>query len=245
MWLLRAVGAAFALLTVLPIARSGTDPRALRGSIAFFPPVGAVLGAAAAGLAWLSRDALPPLAVAALVLALLAVASGGLHLDGLSDLFDAWGGGRGDRERSLAILRDPRLGAHGAAALVLVLLVKAALLAGLVERAAYLTIAAFPIAGRAAVVPITALFRPARQDGLAHALGARGAWGSLVFSLLSAAALVSYGGLALVGSLVAAVAVALALGALWNRRLGGVTGDVYGAALEIAETVFLLAASLR
>ena len=58
----------------------------------------------------------------------MAMLTGGLHLDGFADVFDALGGGRGDRARMLEIMRDSRIGAHGAGAVALVLLAKAACL---------------------------------------------------------------------------------------------------------------------
>jgi adenosylcobinamide-GDP ribazoletransferase len=236
---LSALRAAFALLTVLPVGRAAVEPRALRHSVAFFPLVGAVLGGGASGIVWLAKGALPPIFVGVAATALVAVVTGGLHLDGLADLFDAWGGGRGDRERMLAILRDPRTGAHGAAALVLVLLAKSVLLGEVAERGAVLVAFCFPIAGRAAAVPLTVLFPAARPDGLAHSLGSHRAWGAMIFALASATLAIGLVRPPRLVALGAALAVALALGALWNRRLGGVTGDVYGAAIELAETAFL------
>ena len=102
--------------------------------MAFFPLVGLVLGLALDGRGRRSPAAWVAVVVAVLLAALLAALTGGLHLDGFADVFDALGGGRGDRARMLEIMRDSRIGAHGAAALALLLIAKVAALAQVVER---------------------------------------------------------------------------------------------------------------
>jgi adenosylcobinamide-GDP ribazoletransferase len=96
--------------------------------------VGLVLGLVLTGLAALLVGALPSTVLAVALVALLAGMTGGLHIDGLADTFDALGGGRGDRQRMLDLMRDSRIGAHGAAALVLLLMMKVFALAALLDR---------------------------------------------------------------------------------------------------------------
>src|SRR5581483_615259 len=123
---LRPALAAFTFLTRLPLRTgvaaggAGVDMAADLGrSLPYFPVVGAVLGGALVGAGRLLEGRLPAGLTAVLLVALLALLTGGLHLDGLADLFDALGGGRGDRARMLDIMRDSRIGAHGAVALCL------------------------------------------------------------------------------------------------------------------------------
>ena len=91
--------------------------------------------------------------------------TGGLHLDGVADVFDGLGGGHGDRERILRIMRDSRIGAHGATALVLVLAVKVAALAELLGRGALWPLVVAPAVARFAVVPLIVLLPYARRGG--------------------------------------------------------------------------------
>ena len=120
--------AAIAFLTRVPIRRPFTTEDVGRAAV-FFPLVGAGIGAAQLGL-WKLLDAtLPPLLLAVLVVSFSAWATRGLHLDGLADFFDGLGGGR-TREDVLRIMRDSRIGAFGAIALVLVLFTKVAAIEG-------------------------------------------------------------------------------------------------------------------
>lgn len=235
---------AFQFLTRIPVG--GTLTRADLGrSCAWFPLPGAVMGVAVAGGAWLAAGHVPPALAGVLAAAALAWLSGGLHLDGLADLVDGLSGGRGDRDRALAIMRDGRIGAHGAAALVLVLLAKSAALAELVARGEPWALVAAPAVARFCAVPLVVAFPYARPEGLGKPFhGTAGAREVGVAAVLAAAALAP----GLPGSLAqaaAAVGVAQAVALVARRRLGGLTGDVYGAAIELAELAFLAVAALR
>ena len=181
--------------------------------------------------------------VGGLLAASLAALTGGFHLDGVADLFDAAGGGRGDRARMLAIMRDSRIGAHGAVALVLILLVKTAALADLVSRRDLLPLLACPALGRWAVTPLLAFFPYARAEGVGRAFSGRVGRGQVAVASGIVILVVGVLGLRMALPAVGALASAVALG-LWLRRLlGGLTGDVYGAAVEIAETTALVIAA--
>ena len=145
-------------------------------SVGFFPLVGLVLGLGAHGR-WPPSLAgsVAPWLVAVLLAALLAALTGGLHLDGVADVFDALGGGRGDRARMLEIMRDSRIGAHGATALTLLLIAKVAALAQVVERHDLLALLAFPTVARWAVDAADRASSPTRApEGLGRAFKRRG-----------------------------------------------------------------------
>jgi adenosylcobinamide-GDP ribazoletransferase len=232
---------AFAFLTRLPLAR-GADGAHLSRALPWFPLVGFALGGALAFGAWALAPLGEPLVAAVILVAWHALVTGGLHLDGLADCADAAGGGRGDRERMLAIMRDPHIGAHGAAALCLALIAKVALFAALLGRVEPVIWGALPAAARAVVVPLAAWCPVARKDGLAHtmvparpgvAVAASAAWMACVLAGSPTLALAAGIGAASLVALVACV---------WARaRLGGVTGDVHGATIELAESAFALA----
>jgi adenosylcobinamide-GDP ribazoletransferase len=242
--MLRALVAAFGFLTRLPLpgAPVVTGPD-LGRAVGLFPVVGVALGLVVTGLGNLLVGSIPELLAAVLMVALLAALTGALHLDGLADLFDGLAGGRGDRERVLAIMRDSRIGAQGAAALVLVLAAKVAAVAAALEGRDLVAVLVFPVVGRWAVVPLIVLYRPARAEGMAFAL--RPVVGTRELILATATLVVvalALGPAMLVGAGVA-LGLTLLLGLWLQARLGGLTGDVYGAAIELAEVASLVTAT--
>ena len=145
----RALAAAVTLLTRVPLARRvAIDEADIARSLAWLPLVGVGLGGAVAlaGRALDGRLDNGPAAV--LIVAAWALATGAIHLDGLADSADALGAGA--RERSLAIMRDPRVGSFGVLALVLVVVLKIALVAAVLARGHHLWLLAIPAVARAA-----------------------------------------------------------------------------------------------
>jgi adenosylcobinamide-GDP ribazoletransferase len=212
--------------------------------IAWAAPVAGVavglIGALA--LALTTQLGLPPLLRAGLATAVLVIATGALHEDGLADVADGFGGGA-TRARKLEIMRDSRIGAYGAIAIAIALILRigaltAALDGGLWRAALSLTLVA--AVSRAGALTPLALLPPARADGAgasasrldSDALAA--AWGlALVIAL--ALGLVALG---LAHALLAALmsgAGALLMVALARRAIGGQTGDVAGAAQQCGE----------
>jgi adenosylcobinamide-GDP ribazoletransferase len=199
--------------------------------------VGLLVGGVLWALAWIGRD-LPPLLLAALLLLGWTGLTGALHLDGLADSADAWVGGLGDRERTLAIMKDPRSGPMGVTAVVLVLLLKFAALASLplVDTAMWLA----PMLARAAITAAFLSTPYVRSEGLGSALtkAPRLACMVGVFAAVAVAACSGWHGVR------ALLAVSVVF-ACWRfacvRRLGGMTGDTLGALAEIAEVAVLVA----
>jgi adenosylcobinamide-GDP ribazoletransferase len=244
---LRALAGAFTFLTVLPVARAASGRGDLRHVAAFFPIVGLAIGAVLAGAAWLARGHLPHPLAAVLLVALGAALTGGLHLDGVADLFDGLGHGGRDPRRALEIMRDSRIGAHGAVALILLLAAKSLAVAVLLERGQLSALAVFPAAARGCVVPFIVALRPARREGLGWALHRASGPGDALCAVLLAAAAVAavpaLGGAGLAAAALAALLAAAACAAWARLRLGGLTGDVHGAAIELAEAAFLIVAA--
>jgi adenosylcobinamide-GDP ribazoletransferase len=239
---LRPLVAAFAFLTRLPVSSAPLLEADLGRSVAYFPVVGLVLGLVLTGLAALLGGVVAPAALAVVLVALLAGMTGGLHVDGLADTFDALGGGRGDRQRMLDLMRDSRIGAHGAAALVLVLLLKVFALVALLQRRDLAAVLLFPAMGRWAVTPSIVLHPYARDEGLGRAFsGAAGGREVAIATAVMAAAIVALG-LRLAVPALGALAAAAVIAVWLRRRLGGLTGDVYGATIELAEATALVLA---
>ena len=239
---LAAAPIALEFLTPLRLRRAAVrDDRTFGRSLGWYPAAGLLIGLALLLIDRALGGLLPPPATAAVLLAALALASGGLHLDGVADSADgmALQGGRAQR---LGVMSEGAVGPAGAMALAIVLIVQWSAIAALEGpvRGAGLLLA--PALARWTVAPIAVLFRPARPRGLGDALR-QGGWPlaaplAAAIAFASAAVLFGPAGLALP---LAALAGALAVSAAAARMLRGVTGDTHGAAIEIAQATALLA----
>jgi len=233
---------ALQFLTRLPVGDTSHDARSLGLAPLCFPLVGAVIG----GLLWLAHLVLAPwlpVVVERTLLLVLGIGlSGALHLDGLSDTVDGLVGGR-DRESTLRIMQDPHAGSIGTAAVLCTLLLKQSALVALPTALLGASLLAACIVGRSALLG-SLLLSPARATGWAHGFAQPRSGARLAVLALGAAG----APLVLLGPRGLSAAVAAALASAWVlragvRRLGGVTGDVCGAAGELAETAFLVAAT--
>ncbi|MFD3457524.1 adenosylcobinamide-GDP ribazoletransferase [Streptomyces sp. NPDC058691] len=243
---------AFGTLTVLRVRVTRWDRPAARAGMVCAPLVGLVVGlfAAAAGGVLLLLGCGPLLAAAGTI-AVPAALTRGLHLDGLADTADGLGSGR-PAEDALRIMRQSDIGPFGVLTLVLVLIGQVAALAGAYGTSWARGAAGFAVASMAARTAMTLACRegvaPARPEGLgaavAGAVPARAAWGLAagVVALCAAAGL-PFGPYA-VAQFTAAALLALGAAELLLRRcrarLGGVTGDVFGALCETACTAALV-----
>jgi len=230
---------AILFLTILPLpAKRELSEADLARITAYFPLVGALVGGALLLSARLLGALWSPSTVNALVVVLWGLLTGGLHLDGLADTVDGLCGGT-TREERLAIMRDSRVGAFGAAALFGLLLLKFSLLGELGGEAYGDALVLAPTLGRWAMVGAVFFFPPARKEGVGCLFKGCG-WRELALATAMAlgCALLLLGpwGLAVLGGL--GLAVALMAWAL-TRALGGLTGDTYGALCEVSEVLTL------
>jgi adenosylcobinamide-GDP ribazoletransferase len=240
--LARAPLAAVSFLTRLPVGRLvEIDAADLRRSVPLFPVVGGAVGGVAGLAADALADPLTPLLAGAIAVGVAALLTGAMHLDALADTADGFGATT--RDRALEVMRDPSLGAFGVTALVVVLLVDAGALAGLgASGDAALAGLAAGAAGRAAMLPLAAALPTARPGpGQGRALENVGIAPAVAAQVL-AVALALPAGVAGLTALLAAWIVACALGVLFARRYGGVTGDLLGATAKLAETAALVVA---
>lgn len=228
---------ALAFLTVLGGARTPD-----RTTLVWFPPVGALIGAVLAGV-WLGASALwsPGVAAVLVVAADLAI-TGLLHADGLADAADGVLPHL-DRDRRLAVMAAPDVGAFALAVVPVVLLARwAALATDFVDPLALVGVWA---ASRTVLAVVPAVVPYARTTGLASAMlpGAT-PWTSLWLAPALGVLVLAQGatGAAALAALLAAAAGVVALA---RRRLGGFTGDVLGAVAVLGETVALLALAAR
>jgi adenosylcobinamide-GDP ribazoletransferase len=245
--LIRDVLCAIAFLTRLPVGRAFRfDAKQVARSQRWFPLAGALLGVIEAGAVWLGTRWLPLLVAAVLVVALDAWLTGAMHLDGLADTADGFGGGT-TREDVLRIMRDHAIGSYGAVAAILAILLKVASIAALIpEGRAFAAVLLAPILGRWSAVLLSAVMPYARPvtDDHPRSVGSParfvGKW-ELAIATATAVAFAAW-----IGRWRGAFAFALvaAISALWGwrckRRIGGITGDTLGAAVVASECLVLV-----
>ena len=231
---------AFATLTALPIEVEWA-PAAAREATGYYPFVGLVLGTFVAlvelALLALGGSRVGPLVLSTLAVMMWAALSRMLHWDGLADLADGYFAST--PERRLSIMRDSSIGAFGVTAVALVLALEVSALAGPIGRGQLLPLAAVPVFGRLAATFGAWFGAPARSGGLGAAVAGRPGIGAVVPAL---ACLAFVAGVLVwmepvAGIWVASVGVVFAAGVphVLARRFGGVTGDVLGASVLLAE----------
>lgn len=236
---------ALQFLTRVPVRLAGPfGERDLARAMAWFPLVGLLLGAAAAGLHTALALALAPDICNLLALAFLVVITGNMHGDGLMDSADGLFSGR-PREGMLEIMKDSRVGSHGVMAGLIVFLAKFVLLGQLAPAARIPALVLAPALGRWAQVYGASLYPYVRQGGgtgsFTTQVGRREIfWASLTVlgagALLPGAAGWFLAGLVLPGT--------AALAWYVYKKIGGVTGDTLGAISECVEVLGLLALHL-
>lgn len=245
MSLLQAFITALQLLTRIPlrIPRYDADRQAKVAGYAvlFYPVVGALIGVLLVlvlGLLQMILQSEAYLLHGALLITGWVIISGALHLDGLADSADAWLGGFGDRERTLAIMKDPYAGPAGVTAVIVILLLKFAALSGL-TWALWLPLLIIPVLARLQVVLLFLTTAYVRPDGMgssaSDALPRTAAWLWLLFIVAVVILFVDAGWMLITGMLLTFVV----LRAIMQQRLGGTTGDTAGALIEITEAVLL------
>ena len=213
-------------------------------STRFFPLVGLVLGICYALSAWLLLYAFGMRSLtAALLLILPLLLTGGLHADGFMDTADGVFSGR-DRARKLEIMKDSRVGAFGVVSFVMLMFVQYALLSDLAPMLFVPALFVMPIIGRLAMVLAVACFPYAREDGMGKTFADMADRSTVMIAALTTAVLVLPWGMLATAALVLGTLFALLFCRTMTNILGGVTGDVYGAATVLTETLVLAVFSL-
>jgi adenosylcobinamide-GDP ribazoletransferase len=228
-----------AFLTVIPVATAGGASGERLGR-AYFPAVGALLGLLAGVVFVLAAAVTTPLLAAVAAVATLAVLTGALHLDGLADAADGLFGG-GDLSRRLEVMRDSRVGSFGLVAVVLALVGDVAALAAMTPVRALIALVIAGAVSRWALLVMIAAVPYVRQAGLGVAAG--GAHRRFDLVLGSAITIVPclLDWRRALASLLVVLLIVAVVGAIARWRIGGATGDVYGATTELSQLGALVA----
>jgi adenosylcobinamide-GDP ribazoletransferase len=230
-----------AAITLLTVFGRPTTPT--RQAWAWFPLVGAAIGALLGGTWWLAEEAFPPLVAAALVVVADLAITGMLHVDGLADAADGLLCHAEPRER-LRIMRAADVGAFGVTVVGAALVLEVAALAS--QSVSVVLLVALWCAARTTIVAAAAFMRYVREEGLATLMLSRPAPAWPLVALLPAGVVAGFAegarGLAAVAAVVAAGGAVLALA---QRRIGGFTGDVLGAAIVAGQVGGLVVGAAR
>jgi adenosylcobinamide-GDP ribazoletransferase len=232
---LNSLGHAIQFLTRLPGVRiAAFDPEDLSRSAMWFPVVGLIIGLALVLAVWAGAH------VSVWVAALLGLVTwvwitGGLHIDGLSDVADALGAAHRSPERLLEVMRDPHVGAFGVMAIGVQLIAKLVLVAEIAHSGALGSLLLIPAWARLGPLVWSLMVPP-----LASGSGERFAWRIDPSMTVIEAAALGLLSLWLQPVLLAALAIIPAIALYWRYRLGGITGDCLGASVEVTETLLLL-----
>ncbi len=229
-------------LTRLPVPSSDESPdAAIQGrSVLFYPLVGLLIGGVLVSVHLLLPTGSTGIQ-AALLLALWVAITGGVHLDGLADLADAWVGGHGDRGRTLEIMKDPQSGPMAVTALVLLLLLKFTALEMLVTHGAWSVLLLVPMIGRAGLVAGLLYLPYVRSGGLGEILAKQlpRDRAQVVLFVCALTLFLFWAWDALWVLIPVTACFALIRKGLMDR-LGGITGDAAGALCELLELTALL-----
>jgi len=229
--------AAIAFLTRLPVSSKSFSTGEVARSARWFPLVGLAIGYAYVIAARATGTMFPVLIAGLIVILVEAVLTGTLHMDGLADMADGFGGGH-TREDVLRIMRDHAIGTYGAVSLILLIAVKAVSISTLMETSKldYLMLA--PALGRWSTVFMAALQPYAREEpGISRDIGKSEIVVATITAALPTAVLFRSNGIAL-GIVSAGITAAVSL--YCKHRIGGITGDTMGANCEIVEVAILL-----
>jgi adenosylcobinamide-GDP ribazoletransferase len=232
---------ALGLLTRLPVSQIKTIEATDSGrSALFYPLIGLIIGVILYLPTWLFPHA-SSFVLAAIIVTLWAIITGGLHLDGLADSADGWLGGQGNIEKTRAIMKDPLVGSAGVIATVCLLLLKFSVISSLLQNEAGIPLIVAPLIGRTVILLLFVSTRYANPQGMAQQIIEnlpRNIASGIIAVCLLIGIFFSFWGIvfSLIGFWL--------LRRLMLKRLGGCTGDTTGASVEISEMLFLLGASL-
>lgn len=230
--------AALSFLTLLPVRnQEAHSVENLKHSSHLFPWVGLIIGGLLSILYYLSGKLFPSQIVATIVILFWVILTRGLHADGFSDFFDGFFGGS-TKEEKLNIMKDSRLGAFGFLALLFLILLKIQLLTAFNSPAVYAVLLLTPLFSRWSILYVLMFYPYAKEKGLGRVFEVSGAnyffatlYSVITTILISLYAIIIFPALFILTKFIADYIV---------KKIGGMTGDVYGFLVEFNELAILL-----
>ncbi len=235
---------ALKFLTIFPVGKNlDMQKRGVAQSMVYFPLVGALIGLLLVAVDFIFKIFFPSFIVNIFILIFLALITGALHLDGFIDSMDGLLSGKGEK-KILKIMRDSRIGSFGVLAVIFLILLKLSFLNEIVSGIRYPILILMPIISRWAVVYAAKKFPYAREtsgtgEPFAKFIGTRELIYATVFTAILAILLMQLKGIII---LFIAFLILLLLTSWINKKIHGMTGDTYGAIIEIVEVVILISA---
>ncbi len=239
---MRSFLTAVKFLTILPVGKKfALQDKELAKSAVYFPLVGALIGLLLVAVDFILRPFFPDLIVNLFILIALILVTGGLHLDGFMDSIDGLFSGR-DKNRILEIMRDSKVGAFGTMAVIFLILLKLSFLNEIQSGIRYSVLILMPVLSRWAAVYAAKNYPYARStsgtgEPFARLVGRGELISATVFTAILAIFLLGFRGIII---WFIAFLVLLLLTGWINKKIHGMTGDTYGAIIEITEVVVLV-----
>jgi len=214
------------------------DEIELANSTLFFPAVGLIIGGIIY-LIWLVFSSLSPLIISALILTGWVYMTGGLHLDGFADTIDGLSGGKSKQE-ILDIMKDVHPGAKGTIGIVILVLIKFALITGIVTSLRLRNLVYVPVLSRWSMLLGCYLIPYAREQGtarFANLIGYPQIIGATLITIISGIFLI---GRAFLIPFISLTGFSLLWALYFKKKIGGFTGDTLGGHIELSEVMALL-----
>ena len=238
--------ASLQFLTIINIKNDApVDEKSFGRSVIFLPLIGLLIGVLLVITSKISLSILPASVSDAIVLAVLIIVTGGLHVDGFADTIDGFAGGK-NKDDILRIMKDSRIGTFGVVGIVMLLLTKYLSIQNLQSDTKYFVLIIMPVIGRWSVLPMGMFFKYARIEGGTGKIFAESVRLKefIIGTIIVLSIIIPL--FRLNGFLMLAVIfiVTLVIGRYSKRKINGITGDVFGAAIEINELIVLILALL-
>lgn len=232
---------ALQFITIIPVKKElNYSEKNIANSMLYYPLIGSLIGGILVLMNMLTTYLFSDLISNSLILIAFVTLSGGIHLDGLADSFDGLFGGKG-KKKILKIMQDSNIGIYGISAVVLLLILKFSLLVELPAGQRNIFLLITPTISRWSMVMVIHLFPYAKKEGFGKAFKLyqkkSQIWIASLWTLLLSFILFFLEGIFI---LLVSFIVIWIFGSYLTKKIGGLTGDNYGALNEIMEVLILM-----
>jgi len=219
----------------------GASLKEFAGSLPYYPVIGLLIGIILAAVYWLASLLLPVWVSSAIVVTAMVVVTGGMHLDGLIDAVDGVAASHKDPDIGKDVMKKPGIGAFGAVAVFIVLVLKIVLVANIPDDWMVGTLIILPVVSRWTMVYTVFAYPYARPQGAGNELKQATGWSSLMLATVTTLAIaVVIAGWAVLAIVIPVWLFTIMAANYFSRRFNGLTGDTYGAISELSEVLILL-----